>query len=259
MARRGRRSLVVLVVLLVVLAGLFVVADRVAANVAESRISDQAATEMRNRGITSAQEPDVSVGGFPFLTQVLAGTYQKVTISVDQPQSGRVKLQHLTIEANQVHAPLNTLTSGQGQVTADTVTGTAKLGWDVVQSLIDQTPLRQIPGLDASQLKVAVDNNKLTMSAPVSFAGLKLTLVAAGTLTVANGEVRVQIEDLRTESGGATSSVSKDFINRFRDAFNVKIDVPQMPYKLVINKVQTTSEGITVTATAANVVLAGQA
>jgi hypothetical protein len=57
---------VVLVVLVVVLAGLFVVADRVAANVAESRISDQAATEMRNRGITSAQEPDVSVGGFPF-------------------------------------------------------------------------------------------------------------------------------------------------------------------------------------------------
>jgi hypothetical protein len=258
-ARRGRRSLIVLVVLVVVLGGLFVVADRVAANAAESRIAEQAQAEMKNRGITSASRPAASVGGFPFLTQVLGGTYQKVTITVDHPQSEQAKLDKLTITANQVHAPLKTLTSGAGQVTADTVSGTANLGWDVVQTLVDQSPLKQIPGLDVSRLKITVKDNKLNMAAPIAFGPLKMTLQAAGTLTVAEGQVRLQIENLSAGNGSSASTVPQRFLDQYKDAFNVKIAIPQMPYKLVIDKVTTTDKGVVVTATAANVVLSGQA
>jgi hypothetical protein len=257
-ARRGRKWMISLGVLVIVLAGLFVIADRVAANVAAGRIAEQAQKEMANRDITAPKKPDASFSGFPFLTQVLAGKYEKVTISVDQPRTARVQLQHLTIAANQVRAPLDTVTSGNGRVTADTVTGTATMGWDVVQTLVDQSPLKRIPGLDASQLKISVKDNKMTMSAPVVFAGLKLNLQAAGTLAVEQGEVHLQIEDLRADNGGTTSAISQDFINRYRALLNVKVDVPQMPYKLVINKVETTDKGVLVTATADNVVLAGQ-
>jgi hypothetical protein len=258
-AGRGRRSLIALLVVLVVLGGLFVVADRVAANVAERRLADQAVSEMRKRDITSAKKPDVTIGGFPFLTQVLAGRYQKVTIDVDHPQNGRVTLDRLTIAADQVHAPLNTITSGQGRVTADTVQGTATMGWDVVRGLIDTTPLKRVPGLDVSKLDVAVKDNKVTMSAPVAFAGLSLTMQAAGTLTVTKGEVHLQIQDLRaTSAGGGVSSIPPSYMNQYRDALNVKIAVPSLPYDLVINKVETTASGILVTATAADVVLAGQ-
>lgn len=259
MAGRGRRSLIVLGVLLVLVAGLFVIGDRVAANAAEGRIADQAQAEMRQRDITSASRPSASVGGFPFLTQVLAGTYQKVTITVDKPQTSKVKLDHLTITANRVHAPLGTLTSGNGQVKADSVAGTATMGWDVVKTLVDQTPLKQIPGLDASKLDIAVKDNKMTLGAPIAFAGLKLTLQASGTLTVANGEVRLQIEDVRIDNGNSSSAISRAFLDQYKDQLNVKIDVPQMPYKLVINKVETTDKGVLLTATAADVVLSGQA
>jgi hypothetical protein len=258
-ARRGRKGLVVLVVLLVVLGGLFVLADRVAANAAESRIADQAQSEMRQRNIVSASKPTASVGGFPFLTQVLAGTYKDVTIAVDQPQSGQTRLDKLTITASQVHAPLKTLTSGTGQVTADRVSGTFDLPWEVVRTLVDQSPLKQVPGLDVSQLKVTVDNGRLAMTAPISFGPLKLTLQASGTLTVDQGQVRLQIEKLSAGNGSANSVVPPSFIDRYKDMFNVRIAIPQMPYKLVVNKVTTTSKGITVTATAANVVLSGQA
>jgi hypothetical protein len=258
-AKRGRRSLIALVVVVLVLVGLFVVADRVAVNLAEKRIADQAVTEMGNREMTSASKPHVTIAGFPFLTQVLAGKYQKVTIDVDHPKNGKVDLDRLVIEANQVHAPIKTITSRQGQVTSDTVQGTATLNWDTVRSLVDTTPLRQVPGLDVSKLNITVKDNKVNLSAPVAFIGLKLNLQASGTLAVTKGEVRVQIEDLRaTSANGGTSVIPPAFIDQYRNALNVKIAVPQLPYALVIDKVQTSSAGVLVVATAANVVLAGQ-
>ncbi|MFL6112662.1 MAG: DUF2993 domain-containing protein [Catenulispora sp.] len=260
MARRGRRSLVAFLVVVVVLIGLLAVADRVAVHVAENRIADQAVTEMSNRNITSPSKPDVSIGGFPFLTQVLAGTYQKVTIDVDHPKNGKVTLDHLAITADQVHAPLKTLTSHQGQVTSDRVQGTATLNWDTVRSLIDTTPLSQLPGLDASKLNVTVKDNKINMSAPVAFLGFRLTLQSAGTLAVAKGEVRVQIEDVKlTTANGGSAAVTPSIMNQYRDKLNVRIAVPQLPYALVVDKVQTSSSGVLVIATANNVVLAGAA
>jgi hypothetical protein len=259
-AGRGRRTFIGLLVTLLVLVGLLILADRVAANVAENRIADQAVTEMHKRDITSARKPDVSIAGFPFLTQVLSGRYQKVTIGLDRPQNGKVTLDRLTVVASQVHAPLNTITSGHGRVSADAVRGTATMSWEVVRSLIDTTPLRQVPGLDIAKLNVAVKDNKVDMSAPITFAGLSFTMEASGILAVTKGEVRLQIEDLRaTSAGGGGGAVAPSFINRYRDLFNVKVVVPALPYDLAINTVETSGTGVLVTATAANVLLAGQA
>jgi hypothetical protein len=248
------------VVVVVVLAGLFVVADRVAVNVAQSRIADQAVTEMGNRNITSASRPKVGISGFPFLTQVLAGRYDKVTIDVDHPTDGKVTLDRLVISANQVHAPLKTITSRQGQVTSDAVRGTATMSWDAARSLIDTTPLRQVPNLDISKLAITVKDNKVNLSAPITILGLTLTLQATGTLAVNAGEVRLNIEDVRSVSAnGATTAIPKSLLDSYRRQFNVRIAVPQLPYSLVINRVETSASGVTLTATAANVVLAGQA
>jgi hypothetical protein len=257
-AVRGRRSLIVLAVVVVVLVGLFVVVDRVAANMAEDRIAAQAANEMRNRGITSDSKPRASIAGFPFLTQVLGGTYRKVTIDVDHPRNGQVTLDHLTLDANQVHAPLNTVTSGHGKVTADTVQGTATIGWDAVRELVDTTPLRQVPGLDISKLKITVRDNKVNLAAPVAFAGVSLQLEASGTLAVTKGEVHLQLDDLQAMSPTGGLTIPQSFLESYRRQLGVKIAVPSLPYSLVVNKVESTSNGVVVTATANNVVLAGQ-
>jgi hypothetical protein len=247
-------------VVVVVLVGLFVVADRVAVNMAEKRIADQATTEMRNRDINSDSKPRAAIAGFPFLTQVLSGTYQKVTINVDHPRNGRVTLDYLTLVANQVHAPLGTITSGHGRVTADTVQGTAAIGWDAVRELVDTSPLRQVPGLDATKLKITVKDNKMNLAAPVAFAGLSLQLEATGRLAVTKGEVHLQLDDLRAASpNGGTTPIPPAFLNQYRDQLGVRIAVPSLPYSLVVNKVETAPTGILITATAADVVLAGQA
>nr|WP_275941221.1 DUF2993 domain-containing protein [Planosporangium flavigriseum] len=240
--------------------GLFAVVDRVAVNMAEKRIADQAASEMRNRGITSDSKPRASISGFPFLTQVLSGTYQNVTIDVDKPHTGQVTLDHITLAANQVHAPLDTIRSGRGRVTADTVQGTAAIGWDAVKQLVDTTPLRQVPGLDVSKLQITAKDNKLNLAAPITFAGLNLQLQATGTLAVTKGQVHLQLDDLRAASGnGASLPVPPSFVDQYRSQLGVNIAVPKLPYSLVVNKVESNANGIVIIATAADVVIAGQA
>src|SRR5215468_4780102 len=136
-AGRGRRVTVVLVVLVVVLGGLLVVADRVAAYAAERTVARQAKQELAAQQISAAQDPIVHVAGVPFLTQVARGRYQKITIDVVRPSAQGVTLDDLFVVATGVNASTAALLHGTGEITADTVTGTARLDWDSATKLID--------------------------------------------------------------------------------------------------------------------------
>src|SRR5205807_9976988 len=108
-ASRGRKVTIVLVVLLVATVGLFVAADRLAAYAAERTIATQAKKELAARDITTPSEPTVAVGGFPFLTQVARGKYDKITIHLDRPTSQGVTLDGLDVVATGVNATTSTL------------------------------------------------------------------------------------------------------------------------------------------------------
>src|SRR5438034_344800 len=136
-ASRGRRVGISLIVVLVVLVGLFVAIDRVAAFAAERTIADQAKKELAARNITSPSDPTVSVSGFPFLTQVARGRYDQITIHIDHPSSQGVTLDVLDVTARGVNASTSALMNGTGQITADAVTGTTSLGWDGVDKLMN--------------------------------------------------------------------------------------------------------------------------
>ncbi|OLB65338.1 MAG: hypothetical protein AUI10_07250 [Actinobacteria bacterium 13_2_20CM_2_72_6] len=135
-ASRGRKIWIVLLILVVVLGGLFVASDRIAAYAAERTIASQTKKELVARDITSPSDPTVAVGGFPFLTQVARGRYDKITIHVDHPTSQGVTLDALDITAKGVNASTDALMNGTGQITADDVSGTTSLGWDAVNKLM---------------------------------------------------------------------------------------------------------------------------
>ena len=154
--------------------------------------------------------------------------------------------------ATPVRAPLKAITSHQGQVTADVVTGTATMNWDEVRALVD---LAGIPGIDPSQVQLSVVDDQVRLRIPLSFLGQQLTLTAAGTLTVANGKVRFQVSQLTPEGDNLPNL--NGLVNQYKQRLSVTINVPALPYKLTVNKVQTSSQGVVATASADNVVLAG--
>ena len=174
--RRGRKVLITLVVLLLVLGGLIVVTDRIAVGVAERAIADQVRQEIAKQGAQSST-PEVEVGGFPFLTQVLDGRYERISIVLRDVRGSvrgdAVALPKLDVDARNVRASLDTIRSGQGDVVAETVDGTGTISYDSLAKLLDR------PGLTLGE-----QNGRLAVTAPVDILGQGLTVTGTADITV---------------------------------------------------------------------------
>jgi hypothetical protein len=249
---RGRKVGIGLLVLLVLFLALVVVADRIGVGVAEDRIAAQAETAIKNEGGTVEGRPDVKIGGFPFLTQVLAGNYDEITIKANKPQTNGIKLENMTLVANDVEAATSDLINGRGPVTAHKLRGTGFITWDTVKSLVQLSGL-PVP-VDLSKLTITVVDDRIDLKLPLEISGFKLVLTAKGTVTIANGKVQLQLSDVGSE-GGQLTGVAKQVFEANKDKLRATIPTPQMPYKLVINNVSSSAQGVTVTASAADVAL----
>jgi hypothetical protein len=254
-ASRGAKIGIVLVVLAIILIGVLFVVDRIAANAAEDRITEETRSQLAANSVKYEGDPKVDVTGFPFLTQVVAGEYKKITISLARPQIENVKLNDLTVEASSVKADARDLMRGSGDVVAGTVAGTASMSWENVRPLLE---LAGLPSqVDPSQVDLKVVNNKIEMRLPFAYQGINVTLIAKGSMVVEAGKVRVKLEELTSEQGNLPKFVS-DLIKNNQNRLQVTLRLPGLPYNLVINSVQTTDAGLQVSASAKDVKLTGQ-
>lgn len=243
--RRGRKVLVTLVILLLLVGGLLVVADRVAAGVAERAIADQVNQEVAKQDARSAP-PKVDVGGFPFLTQVLDGRYERISIVLTDVQGSlqgnAVRVPRLDVDARNVRASLDTLRSGSGDVVADKVDGTGTVTYDSLAALLDR------PGL-----KLGEQNGKLAVTAPVDILGQKLTVSGTADVTVAEGnKVALRFNDLTAE-GLPAVPLARTLLSNYAKSISVDVPLPELPFQLNVRKVEPKPEGLMVTADATNV------
>jgi hypothetical protein len=239
-ARRGRRLAIGGLVFLLVVVGLLVVADRVSAWYAERRIADEVQQEVAGREITTDQ-PDVHVGGFPFLTQVVAGEYRSISIKLRNVEGGGIRVPELDVEATGVHATLQTIRSGQGEARADQVNGSATLGYASVAALTNQ------PGLQLSG-----QNGQLRVRLPVQILGEDLTLVGTAKVQVDDNRIQVSVSDLDDE-GGRLSARGRTLANQYADRLSFSFRLPALPFNLTLGQVTAEAEGLAVTATAQGV------
>ena len=251
--RRGGRLMVGLLVVVVVLAGLLVASDRIAAYAAERTIATQAKKELAAREITTPTEPKVSVGGFPFLTQVAKGRYDRITIHLDHPSSQGVTLDVLDVTATGVNASTSAIVNGTGSITADDVNGVASLGWPAVSKLMNAT------GFGGSSVTAsALPDGQVQVRVPVAIGGLSTTIVATGTLSVGTGVVHLVIRNVTTEGGDVPQLISR-LIGSIKQSLSVDIKIPRMPYNLQVRDVKAAPQGLTVSAVAVNVPLSTRA
>jgi hypothetical protein len=254
-ARRGAKIGIVLVVLAIILVGAFIVVDRIAAGAAEDRITEETKTQLASNNVKYEGEPDVSITGFPFLTQVIGGEYKKITISLTKPQVNNVKLDTLTVEARSVKADARDLMNGKGDVVAGVVAGNASMSWDNVRPLLEVAGLPS--SIDPANLDLKVVDNKIEMRVPLVFSGIKVTIIAKGGMVVETGKVRLKLDSVTTDQGSLPAQVN-NLIKQYQSKLQVSVKLPGLPYNLVVNSVQTTDAGLQVTASAADVKLTGQ-
>jgi hypothetical protein len=243
--RRGRKVLIGFVVLLVVLVGLLAIADRVAANVAERTIADEVRQQVAQQGAQSSP-PEVELGGFPFLTQVLDGRYERVTIRLRDVQGSvqgdAVALPSLDVDARNVRASLDTLRTGQGDVVAETVNGTGTIDYQSLAALLDR-----------DGLALAEQDGKLAVTAPLEILGQRLTVTGIAEIVVGEqGQIALRFDDLNAE-GLPNVAIARTLLNNFARSISVDVPLPELPFQLTVREVVPRPEGLTVTADARDV------
>lgn len=210
------KGLIVLIALLV----LAVAADFIAKAVAQGEIASQ----IQKHGFP--KKPDVSIAGFPFLTQVASRDFQQINLSSTNIPEGPVRISRVSATMTGIH-----LTSGFTKGVIDRLNGSVLITF----GSLGRTLNSQIGPLGSL---VGDSGLKLSAAGPHEIKASLDLLVASGSatwrITRPNGqEVRA---DLVSSSG-----VPSDLLDSLR-SFTVKI--PELPYDVKIDSVHITPQGI---------------
>ncbi|MEV0460669.1 LmeA family phospholipid-binding protein [Catellatospora methionotrophica] len=234
-----KKLLTITAVAVFVLGVLVVVADRAGAHYAEREIAARVSARMQDQGITSAP-PEVEIQGFPFLTQVAAGRYTQIDITMRDLKGGQLPLPLLNVAAHEVEASLSELKDGTARPVAALVDGDATVSYG---SLVEASGLNGITLTSAGP-------NDVRVTGKVPIIG---EVTGTAEVTVVDGShVRLRVTSLK----GAAGSVSQTIINAYKDRLAVTLTLPKLPFNLELTKVQTESTGLIVGFTAKNVELA---
>ncbi|MQA24879.1 MAG: DUF2993 domain-containing protein [Micromonosporaceae bacterium] len=242
MAKNGRKG-VVWLMSLVALVGVLVLADRGAAWAAEDAIAGKVAEKAQERKIQMSGEPEVTVEGFPFLTQVFGGEYRAIRISMKDVAMEGITLSSLDVRATKVQATLGDLIDGKGDFRAGHVTGDATVPYRAVQELI---------GVDGAE--ISGQNGKLLIEAPFDYGAGRVTAVVRADVSVDAGAVKVDVDGASLKEG-KLPSYAQSALDRFAKRFSRKIPLPALPYGLKVEGATVTSAGLVARASVANVPL----
>lgn len=226
-----------LLVVVLVLAGLLVLADRVAVTVAEGRI----AGELADRGGLVGR-PDVDISGFPFLTQVLGGSYDDVRLSLDAGQLAEAPGTTADVALRGVRVPLSDALSGSvTEVPVDRIDGTATLSYDLLAGEL---------GGDAT---LAPEGDGLRITRTVEVLGYALPLTAAGTVSLEGEELVIDVE----QAAGAGVEVPRFLVGQVSDLLDLRYRVV-LPFGLRLTGVAPAEDGVEVRVEATDAVLTAQ-
>ncbi|MGY1707896.1 DUF2993 domain-containing protein [Geodermatophilus sp. SYSU D00758] len=226
-----------LVVVLLVLVGLAVLADRVGVALAEDRVAQVVA----ERGELPAT-PDVEIGGFPFLTQALGGRYDRVRIVVSSADVGPGEVTGIDVTLQGLQVPLSDVLGGAVQeVPVERVDGTATLSYALLSDQLG-------PGTTLER-----EGDGLRITRTVELAGQELPLTAVGTVSLDGDDLVVDVD----EAAGAGVGLPGFLVDRASDLLDLRYPIEALPFGLELTGVRPAADGVVVSVVATNTVLSG--
>ena len=210
------------VAVLVTVLAVLLIADRVAVGYAEDRL----AARIEDWGF--AARPQVTIAGFPFLTQVAARRVNKVVISAAGKKLGPVEVKRLDVTLYGIR-----VSAGGNTSTASRLSGTARVGFAGLAGVAG------MPGLTVSA--DGPDRVKIT-------AGLgPVTGTAIARVTRAGpGGIRIAV----ISAGGIPVAA----LGSLRD---VTLPLPDLPLGMTVEGVSVTGQGVLVHLAGQNVRFGG--
>jgi hypothetical protein len=228
-----KRFLVALTVLL----ALVVVADRVAASVASRSVAAEA---QREAGLE--QPPDVRIGGFPFLTQALAGRYDEVTVRATDVPADEVRVSDFEAVLSGVEVPLRDALSGSvASVPVAGVRARAVVAFEELTRRSGERRLAVAPGADG----------RVRVTGSVEVLGKVLSAVAVSRVEIQGGDLLVTAESYEVGNQTADRLVSRALGERL----DLRVPIAGLPYGLEVTGIEIEDAGVAVVASAGPTVL----
>jgi hypothetical protein len=250
--RRRRGGCLTFILGLVLLLGIVaVVGDRIAASYATKALRTQLVSELQQKNV-SYESLDVAIGGFPFLTQVARGNYDKITIGMANTRlpglGGRVvTLPALDVVATGVNADTKQVIAGTAKVKANQITGTAVVAFSTLETLVDYSAYR------LSEVKYSESGGGLHVTGKVNVGGILVPVAATADVSVAKGQFQVKLRDLEAVNTPAPTVVRQYLGNLAEQSLTAQL--PALPFGLSLDGVKVEAAGLAITATGHDVPL----
>lgn len=229
--RRRRRGLTAIIILVVIII-LLVVLDFAARIFAESKT----ASEIQDQGFP--KKPSVSIGGFPFLTQVAARDISSVTITSNNVPVGPLSISTVDAHLHGVH-----INSSFNGATVDSLDGTAKITFGALsRSLSKQAGVGGLLGAAGLHL-TGVGNDEVKASINV--------VVTSGSATWKVSRAPGNKLDIRMVS---SSGLPSELLGSLRD---ITVPLSGLPLHLKLESVQVTPAGLVGTLGGRNLTFGG--
>ncbi|WP_405881372.1 DUF2993 domain-containing protein [Streptomyces sp. NBC_01136] len=250
------RALRIILIVTVILGGLFVIADRVAVGFAENKAADRIKS---TEGLAST--PDVSIEGFPFLTQVVGGTLDDVKIGIKEYEAstgggtgggggtGTIRIDDLNAEMHGV-----SFNGDYSSATANSASGSATVAYAALLKAVKPALTPVGPGVTAEVVGLSDGGNgKIKVSVKVAVGGSALpepVSVLSSVTVVGGNTVRVHADSL-PEVGVALAE------NRVRAITDFEQKIDRLPGGIQLDKVEAAANGVNISVKGSDVKLVG--
>jgi hypothetical protein len=234
-ARRRRSPWTGLLILVLVLAVLLVVADRVGLLVAERQIASKVQS---SQGLD--RKPSVTIEGFPFLTQVLANRYPTMRLSAQGLMVGSSDRQVRLADLNARLHDVKTIDNYSG-ARVETADGTAMLSY---------SELSRALGVTVGY----AGGGRVQASSSVEVLGKTFTGTASAEIGVAGGD-ELTFGSVRVGVPQGGVSVPEQVSGQIRSMFDRQLSLRGLPFHLRIQQLVATEDGIRIAATARGLTL----
>jgi len=223
-----------LMIAVLVLLGLAVAADRVLVVLTEDLLADTIQEEGQLPG-----EPDISIEGFPFLTQAINGRYDSVRVGVDVEALGLPPGATADIQLVGAQVPLSSVFSGSiSSVPVEKVLGTVTFPFDYI-------------GEQLGGATVTRDGSGLRVETTVSLLGQDFQVAATAELALVGREVALTASNVEGFGADLPDEVTAVVL----DLLDLSLPVPELPFGLVFTGIQVVGDGMRVVAEGNDIVL----
>ncbi|RFU85385.1 DUF2993 domain-containing protein [Streptomyces triticagri] len=241
------RALRIILIIAVILGGLFVLADRLLVGFAEDKAADQLRS---SEGLDKT--PDVSINGFPFLTQVVGGELDEVEVGIDglnATQDGEsVRIAELKARMTGVE-----FSSDFSSATAAEASGSARITYEELLKAAKVKPVELAPGVTAQVVGLSDGGDgKIKVSVEATVLGQKVPAEVLSTADVKGGNtVRVHADAL--PKLGAVPIADK----KMREITDFEQKIDELPAGIDLDKVEAEADGVSIAVKGQDVKLAG--